>query len=61
MAAIPSGVFLHIYSFLLQNYHAETTKSYKEETSVISLSVTELIFFHIRTALRHHTLEAVLP
>lgn len=45
MAAIPSGIFMHIYSFLRQNYHAETTKSYKEETTVISLSVTELIFF----------------
>lgn len=30
MAVIPSGIFLHIYSFLLQNYHAETAKSCKE-------------------------------
>ena len=61
MVAIPSGMFLHIYSFLFQNYHAETAESCKEETTVISLSFTEFIFFHIRTALRHHTLEAVLP
>lgn len=62
MVAIPSGMFLHIYSFLFQNYHAETAESCKEETTVISLSVTEFIFFfHIRTALMHHTLEAMLP
>ena len=62
IVAIPSGMFLHIYSFLFQNYHAETAESCKEETTVISLSVREFFFFfHIRTALRHHTLVAVLP
>ena len=36
MAAVPSDVYSHIYSFLLQNKLVKTAKSFKKETTVVS-------------------------
>lgn len=35
MAAVPSDVYSHIYSFLLQNKLVKTAKSFKKETTVV--------------------------
>ena len=36
MAAVPSEIYPHIYSFLLQNKFVKTAKSFKKETLLVS-------------------------
>ena len=36
MATVPSEIYPHIYSFLLQNKFVKTAKSFKKEALVVS-------------------------
>lgn len=42
-ASVPSDVYPHIYSFLLQNNLLKTAKAFKAETLVVSLFSAEWI------------------
>lgn len=42
MAAVPSDIYGHIYSFLIQNKFPKTAKAFKKETLVVSFFLRQL-------------------
>lgn len=46
MATVPSEIYPHIYSFLLQNKFVKTAKSFKKEALVVSTLSGLVISLH---------------